>query len=110
MSELNKNVVEEPVIEALEQITAKDEEIFYASQGQLIVWRFRRHKLAMFSLIMLIIMYIIAAVPGFFAPYGKDERFKKYSYAPPSTIRFFAPLTAAFNSSNGNGRQRRSFT
>ena len=90
MSELEKNVVEEPLMEELEQFTAKDEEIFYASQGQLIVWRFKRHKVALLSLIVLVIMYVIAAVPGFFAPYGADQRFKKYSYAPPSKIRWFA--------------------
>lgn len=94
MSEIEKNLIEEPeesmVVAQLEQLTKKDEEIFYASQSQLIVWRFKRHKLAMFSLIALVIMYIIAAVPGFFAPYGQDERFKKYSYAPPTKIRWFA--------------------
>ncbi|MBN2047501.1 MAG: ABC transporter permease [Anaerolineaceae bacterium] len=75
---------------ALEQITAKDEQIYYASQGKLIVWRFQRHKMGMFSLIVLIIMYIAAMFPGFFSPYGKDERFKGYSYAPVSKIHFFA--------------------
>lgn len=94
MSELEKKSmekqVEETVVQELEQLSAKDEEIFYASQTQLIIWRFQRHKLAMFSVIVLVIMYIIAAVPGFFAPYAKDQRFKKYSYAPPSQIRFFA--------------------
>ena len=94
MSELDKKpietVKEEPVVEALEQITKKDEEIYYASQSQLIVWRFKRHKLAMLSLIILVLMYVIAIVPGFFAPYGRDQRFKAYSYAPPSKIRWFA--------------------
>ncbi len=94
MSELDKKpmeaTVETPEMEELEQFTAKDEEIFYASQAQLIVWRFKRHKLALFSLIVLVIMYLVAAVPGFFAPYGVDERFKKYSYAPPTQIKWFA--------------------
>ncbi len=97
MSELDKKPIEEveengnnPLLAELEQFTKKDEEIFYASQSQLIVWRFKRHKLAMFSLFALILFYAIALVPGFFATYGQDERFKKYSYAPPTRIRWFA--------------------
>ncbi|MEE4193659.1 MAG: ABC transporter permease [Anaerolineae bacterium] len=98
MSDLEKKPIDElleqegdnPLLLELEQFTKKDEEIFYASQSQLILWRFKRHKLAVFSLIVLVIMYIIAIVPGFFAPYGKDQRFKKYSYAPPSQIKWFA--------------------
>jgi len=35
--------------------------------------RFFRHRLALLSLIILIIVGIIALVPGFFAPYGYDE-------------------------------------
>ncbi|NSW51168.1 MAG: ABC transporter permease [Anaerolineae bacterium] len=80
---------EEVPVEILEQISARDEKIYYASQGQLIAWRFQRHKLAMISLVILVIMYIMAMVPGFFAPYGKDQRFKGYSYAPISKIHLF---------------------
>jgi len=77
-------------IEVLEGITKGDEDIYYASQTQLIIWRFKRHKVAMLSLIVLVSMYIIAIIPGFFAPYASDQRFKGYSYSPISKIRWFA--------------------
>lgn len=80
---------EQAAIDVLEQMTAKDEKIYYASQGQLIAWRFQRHKLAMFSLIVLVCMYIMAAVPGFFSPFGKDQRLKGYSYTPVTKIHLF---------------------
>jgi len=95
MAELEKK---QPVEEAgqddsftsLEEMTKKDEDIYYASQWQLIMWRFKRHKVAMFAFIVLAIMYVMAAVPGFFAPYERDQRFKGYSYAPISKIHWFA--------------------
>ncbi|MCD4753667.1 MAG: ABC transporter permease [Anaerolineaceae bacterium] len=76
--------------EVLEEITKGDEDIYYASQTQLIIWRFRRHKVAMLSFIILVVMYIIAIVPGFFASYISDQRFKGYSYSPISKIHWFA--------------------
>lgn len=82
--------MEETSLGMVDQITKKDEQIYYASQGKLILWRFQRHKLAVISLIILVIMYIMAMVPGFFAPYTADYRFKGFSYAAPSNIRWFA--------------------
>ena len=38
-----------------------------ASQWQLMWWAFRRHRLAMVGLVVTIVLYVIAAVPGFFA-------------------------------------------
>lgn len=82
--------MEETALGMVDQTTKKDEQIYYASQGKLILWRFQRHKLAMVSLIVLVIMYIMAAVPGFFAPYTADYRFKGFTFAAPSRIRWFA--------------------
>ena len=83
-------LTEEVAVGMVDQITQKDEKIYYASQGKLILWRFQRHKLAMASLIILVIMYIMAAVPGFFAPYTAEHRFRGFTYAPPTQIRWFA--------------------
>ncbi len=38
-----------------------------ASQWQLVWWAFRRHKLAMAGLVITVLFYIIAMIPGFFA-------------------------------------------
>ena len=59
-----------------------------ASQRQLIWRRFRRHKLAVASLIILIIMYLLAAFAPFIAPYGPRERFQDYLSKPPQGMHF----------------------
>ncbi|NSW51141.1 MAG: ABC transporter permease [Anaerolineae bacterium] len=77
------------VLDGISTLSKADEKIYYASQWQLIVWKFGRHKLALISLILLTMMYIIAFTPGFFAPYLKEERFKGYQMAKPSRVHIF---------------------
>jgi peptide/nickel transport system permease protein len=60
-----------------------------ASQWQLMWWAFRRHRLAMVGLVVTILLYIIAAVPGFFAindPYQQNAR---AAYYPPQQLHLF---------------------
>jgi len=68
-----------------------DERFYYASQGELIRWRFGRHKLAVFSLVMLIVLYILAIFAEFFSPYTVDTRFDGFQQAPPSKLHWFKP-------------------
>jgi peptide/nickel transport system permease protein len=83
-----------PEIEEEEVVLAggveADDRFYYASQWELIWWRFRRHRLAMVSLVLLIIMYILAILPDFFSPYTPSMRFEKYQQAPPVGINFFS--------------------
>jgi peptide/nickel transport system permease protein len=67
-----------------------DDRFYYASQWELIWWRFRRHRLAMISLVLLIIMYILAIFPDFFSPYTPSMRFERYQQAPPVGINLFS--------------------
>ena len=48
---------------------AADERFYYATQWQLIRWRFGRHKVAMIALILLIVLYVLAIFAEFFSPY-----------------------------------------
>jgi len=64
------------------------EEVFVASQWQLMWWRFRKHKLALISSVVLAIMYIIVIFAEFFAPYDPRRSDKHAIYAPPQTIHF----------------------
>jgi len=57
-----------------------------ATQWQLMWWRFRKHKMAMISTVVIIIMYIIALFCEFFAPYNPDSFFTRYKLAPPTKI------------------------
>lgn len=53
------------------------------SQWQLIRRRFARHKLAMASLFTLIILYLMALLAEFIAPYDPNEHHLDYIYSPP---------------------------
>jgi peptide/nickel transport system permease protein len=75
---------------------AKKEETFNeswytASQGQLIWWRFRKHKVAVVSMWALAVLYFVAILADFFAPYERDHRFTGLENSPPTAVRIAAP-------------------
>lgn len=69
----------------------KKEELFevkYMGRWQL-VWRaLRKHKLGLFSLWVLIILYLIAIFADFLAPNNPYDQRQDLSYAPPSKIHW----------------------
>ena len=73
----------------IQQGQDEDEKMFVATQWQLMWWKFRKHKMALYSAVVIIIMYIMAAFCEFFAPYDPEQFFPKYKLAPPSRIRIF---------------------
>ena len=58
------------------------------SPQQLIWQRFKRHRLAMASVIFLVLIYLMAGFCEFVAPYSTETRNVKAINAPPMTIRF----------------------
>lgn len=58
------------------------------SQWQLIRLRFSRHRLAVFSLRVLVCLYFVALAAPFFAPYTLDHRNLDYAYCPPQLPRW----------------------
>lgn len=66
----------------------KDENFYRAGQWQLVWWKFRRHKLANFALVILGIFYLFAALAEFMAPYTSLHRLKDFVTKSPSTIHF----------------------
>lgn len=65
-----------------------DESYFLASQRQLIWRKFRRHRLAMFSLVIVLFLYSIAIFAEFYTINDHHQRHVKYAKAPPHTIYF----------------------
>lgn len=65
-----------------------DDRFYYATQWQLIWWRFRKHKLAMIALVGLVVLYFIAIFADFVAPYLAQTRFQGQQQQPPTPIRF----------------------
>ncbi|MCG8512929.1 MAG: ABC transporter permease [Halanaerobiales bacterium] len=66
-----------------------ESEIYLASQWELIWRRFKRHKLAIAGLVILIIIYTMAIFCGFFSPYSPYLYNADYINAPPQTLQFF---------------------
>jgi len=75
--------VERPVVRL-----AEEERAFVASQWQLMWWKFRRHKMALISGCVLILLYLIAVFCEFVAPYNPNAYDVKYTYAPPQLPHF----------------------
>jgi peptide/nickel transport system permease protein len=69
-----------------EEIRRKRESRYFASQWRLIWWKFRRHRLAVASLYLLILLYLSAAFAQFLAPYAPDTQFPPLRDVPPQTI------------------------
>jgi len=67
----------------------QDDRFYYASQWSLIWWRFRRHRVAMVSTSLLLLLYVLALLPGFFSPYLPSTRFESYQEAPPVRLHWF---------------------
>lgn len=72
-------------------IAAAPQRLAVASQAQLVWWAFKRHKLAMAGLVVTVVLYVIAAVPGFFAINDPGLQNARTPYHPPESIEIFAP-------------------
>jgi peptide/nickel transport system permease protein len=69
-------------------IPSKTRDVNYSSQWRLMYLRFKKHKLARISLVVLAVLYSIALIAQFIAPYGLQSYDSKYVNAPPMTFRF----------------------
>jgi peptide/nickel transport system permease protein len=49
-------------------------------------WRFRKHRMALISGVLVIILYLIAAFAEFVAPYNPEQSFVQYKFVPPMKI------------------------
>jgi peptide/nickel transport system permease protein len=73
----------------MQQVSNEAPSILVASQWRLMWWKFRKHRLAVLSLIVVIFLYVVAIFSGFFAPKATDTFFRGYTSAPPQTIYWF---------------------
>jgi peptide/nickel transport system permease protein len=86
-----------------------------ASQWQLMWWKFRKHRLALISLFIITMLYIVAIFAGFFAPKAKDTYYRNYTSAPPQKIHWFdegrfAPFVYAYDQETDPETYRRTYT
>ena len=65
-----------------------DESYYLASQWQLVWRKFRRHRLAMFSLVIIAFLYSFALFAEFYSINDHQQRHVKYAKAPPHSLHF----------------------
>jgi peptide/nickel transport system permease protein len=69
-------------------IEKADEQYYLASQWQLMRRKFRKHRIARLSIVVLGILYFIAIFCEFLAPYDLTGYNADYVYCPPQRIHF----------------------
>lgn len=82
-----ENQVEETLAPQL--VSKAEERVSVASNWQLVWWRFRKNRLAVFSAIVLIIFYVIVLVPDFFATQDPEATEAFLAFIPMQGISFF---------------------
>ena len=60
-----------------------------ATQLQVMWWKFRRHRLALWSAVFLTVVYLIATFAEFVAPYDLHRHDTANIYAPPQGVHLF---------------------
>lgn len=86
--EMDDDAADEEGIEAV-YASGQLAKAYTASQWQLIWWRFRKHRLAFASLILLILLYVVALFCEFIAPADPNTVNELYPYASPQRLHFF---------------------
>jgi peptide/nickel transport system permease protein len=64
-------------------------QVFVASHWKLMWWRFRRHRLALISGAIVLVIYLIALFCEFLAPSDPNAFRAEYKYAPPQSLHLF---------------------
>lgn len=73
----------------VDAVAEKDEKIYVASYWKLMWWRFLKHRMAVVSAVIVILLYGVAAFCEFVAPYDPETPFVQYKLAPPTRIHIF---------------------
>ncbi|WP_439817126.1 ABC transporter permease [Zavarzinia sp. CC-PAN008] len=75
--------------DAVEVLSPEQERIFRASQWRLMWWKFKRHRVALVSLIFLVALYASTLVSEVIAPYPLNHRDAEHIFAPPQSVHWF---------------------
>jgi len=74
---------------SIESLTEEQERYYLASQWRMMWWRFKLHRLAVISGVVLAVMYLSILVSEVLAPYNLHTRNIDHIYAPPQSLHFF---------------------
>ena len=73
---------------------AAETRIVVANQWQLIWWKFRKHRLAMFAGLVTLLLYLVALFAEPIAPYSAGTYSAATTFLPPKTIYLFRETAA----------------
>ncbi|HSD89934.1 MAG TPA: ABC transporter permease [Kofleriaceae bacterium] len=71
------------------RLTPEQERFYLASQWKLMWWKFKLHRVAVVSGLILLVMYGSTLVTEFLAPYNLHERHTDFIYASPQRVHLF---------------------
>jgi len=74
---------------SIEQIDPEQERLYLASQWRLMWWVFKRHRLALFCGVLILLMYLSILIAEYLAPYALKTRHTDYIYSPPQPVHLF---------------------
>ena len=74
---------------SVDRMTPAQERFYMASEWRMVWWKLRRHRIALLSGAILLIMYASILICEVLAPYDLDARNTDFIYAPPQRIRIF---------------------
>jgi peptide/nickel transport system permease protein len=74
---------------AAETLTPEQERFYRASQWRIMWWKFRRHRVAVFSAVILVLFYASILVSEVLSPYNLHSRDTRHIYAPPQSLQLF---------------------
>ncbi|WP_350334190.1 ABC transporter permease [Coralliovum pocilloporae] len=74
---------------SIEALTEEQERYYSASQWQIMWWKLKRHKLAVWSAVVLFFLYLTVPFAEVIAPYEANTRDNENLYAPPQAIHLF---------------------
>jgi peptide/nickel transport system permease protein len=75
--------------QSVEKLTPQQERYYQAAEWRIVWWRFRRHRVAVWSGAFLVAMYLAIVICEFLAPYDLHARNIQHIYAPPQTLHLF---------------------
>ncbi len=74
---------------SIEQLTPEQEKVYLASQWKLMWWKFKRHRIAVWSGVFLLVLYGSILISEILAPYNLHTRNSRYQFAPPQGVHLF---------------------
>ena len=76
-------------LQSVERLTPEQEKIYFASQLTLMWWKFRKHKVAVWSGVFLLLLYGSCLISEFLSPWNYQTRHSEHIYVEPQGIHLF---------------------